>query len=328
MTALAEQEEITERIKIHYLITAYSNQKHLTSLIESLKTRKAQVRFFVHYDKKSATPDKRADGDVVFIDSIPVWWAGWSHQQAIINLSEKSVSEGADWHILLSGSDYPIRSNTDIILELQKGLEVITLRKGFFTDKPKERLEYYHFDGFDRRTKTLKTLFYLTIEHLLKQFHKRRIPLENVYHGTTWWALSQECLSYALKQIREKRELVDFYKHSFCAEESLFHTIIGNSQFRSRARKAWVYQDWDVNPGPGPITMANIRSVREQNQNEFFFARKFSESSRDIVEYINTFRSVSDVPDSNDMLSSPAEVTPLAHRFALGRGFVARRPRE
>lgn len=278
-------------MKINYLIIAFGNESHLNSLIESLRTDKADIRFFVHYDRKSTSSSKRKTGlDVVFIDPIPVWWGGWSQQQAILNLCHESVSRGADWHVLLSGSDYPIRSNADIILELERGREIITLRKGFFPDKPIDRLQYYYFDGFDRRNKTLKSILYLLIERLLKLVHKRTIPIDNVYHGTASWALSNDCLSYALRQISDSSNLVKFYKNSRCADESLFHTIIGNSPFRSRARNVWVYADWSTKPAPGPITREHIEMITQQHQDEFFFARKFSDSSIDIVEQINKLR--------------------------------------
>lgn len=284
-------------MRINYLITAFANQLHLRRLLSALRTPQAEIRFLVHWDKKMSPPDPASfSRDVRFIDSIPVWWAGWSHQQAILNLAQESVKEGADWHVLLSGSDYPLRSNEDIIQELQKGIEVITLRKGFFPDKPKERVLHYYFDNFDRRNKNLRSVRYLAMERVLKSVHTRKAPFDNIYHGTTWWALSNECLSYVIDHLHHHPEMTRFYSNSFCAEESMFHTVVGNSRFNSRTRSAWIYQDWSVNPGPGPLTMEFLQSMSDQDREQFFFARKFSDSSGRLREYIDQLRHEQRIP--------------------------------
>jgi hypothetical protein len=284
-------------MRINYLITAFANELHLRRLFSALRTTHADIQFLVHWDKKMSLPDPATfPRDVRFIESIPVWWAGWSHQQAILNLAQRSVESGADWHILLSGSDYPLRSNEDIIQELTRGRQVITLRKGFFPDKPKERVEHFYFDNFDRRNKNFRSIRYLALERLLKTVHTRKMPFDDIYHGTTWWALSNDCLSYVVEYLREHPEMSNFYKNSFCAEESMFHTILGNSPFCSRTRNAWIYQDWSVSPGPGPLTMEFLQSMSAQDREQFFFARKFSDSSGRLREYIDGLRHEHGVP--------------------------------
>ncbi|MFM0602905.1 beta-1,6-N-acetylglucosaminyltransferase [Paraburkholderia sediminicola] len=274
-------------MKINYLISAFANEKHLGRLIEALRTPQADVKFIVHYDKKSRPLQGNFGRDVFFIESIPVWWGGWSHQQAIINLAEISIKIGADRHVLLSGSDYPIKSNFEIISELEKSREIITLRKGFFKDKPPERLTRYHFDGFDRRSKSLKSRMIVLTELLLGLIYKRKLPFDRVFHGTTWWALTDECLKYVISEVRSNRTLIDFYKGGWCVEESLFHTIIGNSNFHQNARNSWLFQDWTTQPAPGPFVDKHIETLRNRQDGEFYFARKFNDESEDVLDRIS-----------------------------------------
>ncbi|WP_144107704.1 beta-1,6-N-acetylglucosaminyltransferase [Paraburkholderia sp. BCC1886] len=273
-------------MKINYLISAFANAQHLDRLIQALRTTEAEISFIIHYDKKSASPARDFGRDVSFIDSIPVWWGGWSHQQAIINLAERSIALGADRHVLLSGSDYPIKSNARIISELEGGREIITLRKGFFKDKPANRLTRLHFDGFDRRNKSIKSRIMIMTELMIGLAYRRKLPISDVFHGTTWWALTDECLRHVIDEIRINRKLIDFYKGGWCVEESLFHTIIGHSKFAKHVRNSWLFQDWTTDPAPGPFSNRHIQTLLDDDNQELFFARKFSDGSREIVDRI------------------------------------------
>ena len=116
--------------RIAYLITAYNNFNHLKRLLSALDDSGAF--FYIHIDKNSPLPTNLNEfQNITFIKRHKVWWAGWSHQQAILNLMKEAVSGTYDYYALLSGADYPIREKEFLYDKLRAGGEFISLQEGF-----------------------------------------------------------------------------------------------------------------------------------------------------------------------------------------------------
>ena len=233
--------------------------------------------------------------NVMFIPRLEVWWAGWSHQQAILNLLKAATERGFDYYALLSGSDYPIRPLSFFYKTLEQGGEYINIIKGFQSHKPEERVRYYYYDCFDRRNKrSVKRLFFRVLEELQKPFfQKKEYPFPQIYHGTTWYTLSHACVSYVLQFLEHHPEYISFYKSSWCPDESLIHTIIGNSTFITSCKGCLTYSDWSDN-GPVIINNKHVDLLEKQHCFESLygsctpcFARKFNDHSEAEIEQID-----------------------------------------
>ncbi|WP_448944175.1 beta-1,6-N-acetylglucosaminyltransferase [Klebsiella michiganensis] len=282
-------------MKVAYLITAYNNFNHLIALIKKIKVDNSLV--YIHIDKKTIIPDfftsfSQNEKNLTIISTVEVWWGGWSHQQAILDLINEAKKEKPDYYVIMSGQDYPIRDRSEF-LELQsKNKEYITIMQGFHQTKPEDRIRYHYFDCFDRRSKSLKTVIYKLAERFLRIiYRKKNYPFSTIYHGSTWCALSGSCVDYILDFMDKNPHFVDFFKTSWCAEESFFPTIIGNSYFINNVSPGIWYTDWEgVNP-PVALTEKHISLFKE---NDFFynktyditycpyFARKFNDGNQDI----------------------------------------------
>ena len=281
-------------MKIAYLITAYNNYEHLERLIKSINQK--DVAFFIHVDKKSRMPTNLDRFDnIVFIDRIKVWWAGWSFQQAIINLMVKAFASSFDYYILISGTDYPIRPNEYLYEKLGEGGQYLSLIKGFRSHKPESRIKFYYLDCFDRRKEhSLKKFFFLKTEKFLRRFLvKKGYPFSQIYHGSSYWALDHRCVSYILKFLNENEDYVKFFKTSHCPDESFIHTIVGNSPFLKECKDNLTYADWTSLPGPALINESHIELFKNhvevpdsRHGQEPFFARKFSDESKSLIERI------------------------------------------
>lgn len=280
-------------MNIAYLITAFANFDHLGRLIDSLNDE--GVDFYIHIDKKSEIPaDVKKALNVHYIPRIKVWWGGFSHLQAILNLMKAAIKNQPDYLVLLSGGDYPIRSRETLYRMLEKGGEYINIEKGFSPAKPEARIKFHYFDAFDRRSKSAKTKFYFFLEKLIRQVYvKKNYPFKEVYHGSTWWAMSHDCAAYMLDYIDKNPKFLKFFKSSWCPEECLPHTIIGNSEFSKNIKHDLTYTDWSVKPGPAAITMEHLKLFEKQKifegrsgKVEPVFARKFSDSSKELTDYI------------------------------------------
>ena len=281
-------------MKIAYLITAFGNYQHLKKLIDALNDS-SNVRFFIHIDRKSSLPLNLSYDNVEFIKRRKVWWGGWSHTAAILDLMRASLKFEPKYHILLSGGDYPIRPNNFLYDQLKTGVEFFNIIKGFQNHKPEERIKYYYFDAFDRRDAgSRKTHIYKKLEKVMRSFYiKKNYPFRQIYHGSTWWALTSETVKYILKELDTKPELIRFFKSSWCPEESLIPTIIGNSNIKEYCRNNITFTDWSTKPAPARITQEHLNMFRQRIEFENlygkykpFFARKFDDNSIGLVNQI------------------------------------------
>lgn len=287
-------------MQIAYLITAYNNFNHLITLIKKIKVDNSRV--YVHIDKKTIIPDfftifSENEENLIVIRTVKVWWGGWSHQQAILDLISVARKDKPDYYVIMSGQDYPIRDRSDLLELLGKQKEYITIMQGFHPTKPEERIKYHYFDCFDRRSKSLKTVSYKIAERILRVFYKKKkYPFSKIYHGSTWCALSAACVEYILDFMDKNPSFVSFFKTSWCAEESFFPTIIGNSDFLTNVRPGIWYTDWNGENPPVALTEKHISLFKE---NEFFynekyavkyspyFARKFNDYNQDVIKMLD-----------------------------------------
>lgn len=278
-------------MKIAYLIAASGDYGHLRRLVDALDD--GHARIFVHIDAKSPMPDTLADsGNVTFVPRIKVWWAGFSQVAATLAMMRRAVDDGYDYYAFLSGGDYPIRPNGFLQKTLADGGEFIDAHEGFGEHKPEKRLKYYYFDCFDRRANTLKSHLLRGIERLAQPFaRKRHYPFARVWHGASWWVLSDRCVRYILDYVDRHPEYVSFYRTALSPDESFFQTIVGNSPLRDEVRGNLTYTDWSGGQtGPAFISGHHLPALAPGHtgqQPEPFFARKFDDSSTDVVRRID-----------------------------------------
>ncbi len=306
-------------MKIAYLITAYGNFGHLERLVGALDA--SGVGFFIHIDARSNVPDGfferlASRGNVTFAPRRRVWWGGWSHTAAILSLMEmagaggdaetatETAAENFDYCVILSGADYPVRSNETIRATLAVGGEFINAAPGFRPDKPESRVRRYWFDGFDRRLRTHpRTVLGRGAEIALWALgiRKRRYPFETVYSGVVWSALSMGCVRWMLDYVRAHPRFVGFFRTAQVPEEMFFATLVGLSPFAGSVRGTLTYMDWNHSSASPPIitvghlpllapgaTHANPASGRSY---ERLFARKFDDDSGPVLDLIDeTFR--------------------------------------
>src|SRR5882762_2525786 len=101
-------------MKIAYLILGHNTPNHLGRLVRALDSPNAKI--FIHIDRKSdISPfrEKLTQNSVAFLeDRVNVHWGDFSDVEATIRLMKEALncSPESDYLALLSGSDYPLRS--------------------------------------------------------------------------------------------------------------------------------------------------------------------------------------------------------------------------
>jgi hypothetical protein len=116
------------------------------------------------------------------------------------------------------------------------------------------------------------------------------------YSGHTWWTLTREACQYIIDFEKSNQSVVRYFEDTFAPEEMFFHTILGNSPFRSRVRRNLVYEDWSARGShPAMINEKHIAFLATQEKvnlsdaygsGELLFARKFSDDNLDMVRKI------------------------------------------
>ena len=137
-------------MKIAYLILAHTNPRLIKKAVECLSCE--GVSFFIHIDAKfPLTPfDSIRGKNVFFIEKrMRVHWAEFSQTEAIFLLMRQALaaSQNYDYFVLMSGSDFPLRSGRYIrdFLELNQGGEFITMVKLPAPGMPVSRINTLRF---------------------------------------------------------------------------------------------------------------------------------------------------------------------------------------
>jgi hypothetical protein len=285
-------------MRIAYLMVAHDNPHVLERAISALNGE--DCSFFIHIDRKANIHDFLSikGKNVFFIQKrIRVHWGEFSQVQAILLLLRKALAtRDYDYFCLLSGSDYPLRSGNYIrgFLKDNRGLEFISMVKVPAPGKPLARINTIRFPSNKPVRQFLFRL--LATFDLAQRDYRKYFDLEP-YAGETWWALSQNACKFILGFSDRNRHVERYFQHSFASDESFFHTILGNSEFKTRIRRSLHYTDW-ASQGSHPA-MINDRHVAfwetqkkilvsdMYGSGEVLFARKFADRDLKLLDRID-----------------------------------------
>ena len=283
-------------MKIVYIISAYKLPDQLVRLVRVLNSD--STSFYIHVDKK--TPKEIFERMKKPLKSIPnvhflkrhlCNWGDFGHVRATLKGISKIFEEGSDFDyvVLLTGQDYPIKSNRQISDFLQKseGKSFMSYAPlpftGFGKNGGLDRINYWHFFCFSRyhfifphmnmlNNPKLNELLNIIMKKIKKQ---RKFPLNlKPYGGGAYWCLSRACIEHITEFVRENKDFVNFFKYVYIPDEVFFQTILVNSSLkRIIVNDDLRYVDWS-NPAQRPEILS------KKNYNQFFhtqnlFARKF-----------------------------------------------------
>jgi hypothetical protein len=288
-------------MKIAYLYFANTHPRLMARTVEFLSGEDAS--FFIHIDGKSdIRPFEclRAP-KVVFTDRrIRVYWAEYSGVDAILLLIRQALAAPSphDYFVLLSGSEFPLRSRRYIhaFLEKHRGEEFITMMKMPAPGKPLARIDTLRFPS---TRPGLRLLFRaLAKVGLAHRDHRKYLGGLEPWSGITWWALSREACQYVSDYADAHPGLAKFFEYVHAPEETFIHTILGNSPFKSQIRRNLMFEDWSGDRPrlhPEMITAKHVEYFESLDEvtlqdlhgpGEMLFARKFSDDDFSLVDRI------------------------------------------
>jgi Core-2/I-Branching enzyme len=241
------------RISIAYLILAHHHPEQLSRLVDQLRSPAADT--FVHIDAKSAIdPFLQVVGSDVHFTAqrIPVYWGDYSQVHAALLLIEAALAapRNYDYLVLISGTDYPLRSATEIehFFLRNKGTEFIdsVAMPSKAAAKPLSRMTVYKsrpgvfgwFIGKGRRL--LAELGFVSKARDYQACFGELTP----HAGSQWWAFTRDACVYIRRFVADNRRVMKFYENTHIPDEMVFQTILANSPFRPNMRRSITYSDW------------------------------------------------------------------------------------
>lgn len=238
-------------MKVAYLIIAHTDIKQLNRLIKRL-INTGDV--YIHLDAKSNINinEIESNSDKIHILSkrINVAWAGFSVVLCQKILLEEAINSKNkyDRYIILSGLDYPIYSDNEILTYFVKNKNIEYVCGYNITKcnniKQLYKIKYYHLfrdiplkhNSIIRRAIIVGSRILLMCLGLRKKTYiKINNERWNIYFGSNWIGLTDKCAKYVLNQLNTNNKLIKYFKTSYAPDELCIQTIVFNSPYASNA---------------------------------------------------------------------------------------------
>lgn len=285
-------------MKHAYLIIVHHEFEILQKLIYALDDYRNDI--YVHFDRKiSDIPKMEVSkaGYFVIEERIDVKWGDISQIQSEYVLFEAAIKNGIyDYYHLLSGVDMPLKSQNEIhtFFEVNKGYEFIGYVQGDISKEIDRKVRRYHlFPKSYRSNKRISHTLQRILRALFLRFQfliglKRNSDIE-FKKGTSWVSITGDLVKYIIKN---KDDVMQRYRNTFCADEIFLHTLCWNSEFRNK-----IYDIHNEERGckrligwkNGKIEDWQDKDYNMLIKNDSLFARKFSSSHPTVVDKILNF---------------------------------------
>jgi hypothetical protein len=271
-------------IRIAYIISAYQKPDLLLRLVRRLDL--PQDCFFIHYDLRSPAAEFQQlqktfqdQPNVKLLARHKCRWGDFGHVLASLKAIEEIARLGfvCDYAIVLTGQDYPIKSQSLIRrrLDAAAGRSFMEATAWPIPNWEKgraiRRIQNYHLHlPFPRWTRVLG---WPPIRQNIAIPWRRKIPSGlHPHFGSSYWYLHRRCLEYIHEYVRQNPEYVRFFHRTLIPDECFFQTLLMNSALADTIeRRTLTFIDWRP-PWPGILTVSDLPRLLES---DCLFARKF-----------------------------------------------------
>ncbi|MDO5971133.1 beta-1,6-N-acetylglucosaminyltransferase [Flavivirga aquimarina] len=277
--------------KIAILILAHHNPDQLTTLIEHLSEN---FIVYVQIDKKSTLliSELPKHDNVFYFKEVNVYWGDYSLVENMLFVLEKAFKNNHSHYLFISGDDFPIKPNKEII-------DFLTVNNSniYMYANPLPIKTWTFNNGFDRvdrywymKIKSRNTV--KAINRILLYVQRifgikiKRFPIK-LYAGSQWLNLTHEALKAVFNFLNSNPEYLKKLKYSRATDEMWIQTIImNNSVLKEKViNNDLRYIDWET--GPEFPRVLNENDEKLLLKSNALFARKFN-FNRD-KKFINSF---------------------------------------
>ena len=291
-------------MKITYLIITHKNPLQVERLISRLRHEDANI--FIHINKMCSYSEFKnifdmVDNKNIFLvnNRVRVKWGGFEFVQAILNslqeICENKTIIPSQYIMLLSGQDYPIKSNSQIFsfLNEHSGKEIIShfpIPDTHWYKGGLDRFEHYYFNEGS------------SWGRFITKIGKRLLPKRRFlaglkpYGGLPWFCFSRPCVEYILDYTKTNKKFISYFKYVHFPDEILFPTIVLNSPFSDQVlglvknnifSEYFLFDKWAYDSSrPNILTIEDAPEILQAQQ---LFARKFDQDIDteilDLIDY-------------------------------------------
>ena len=301
-------------MKILYIILAHKEPSQVIKLVETLSANEHYV--ILHYNKLSSNEEFAVLRDkfqsnlhVFFSDRIKTAWGHFSLIEVVVNSLKKAKSLDIkyDHAVILSGQDYPIKSNTEIKRFLESHPQKIFYRHFEITpdmgenkpyvhpvnDRVTTRPQHHRIDSFYWRfnsrkylllpgepnpgATSLRSLFSNKIKFLLRKIVKREFPDGfRPYFGATFGIITFEFAEYLINFYDQHPHFNKYMQFAFCADEMYLVTVAMNHPYfaSKMVNNNMIFSKWSEKGGLNPVLLTS-QHLEELMHSSKLFARKF-----------------------------------------------------
>jgi hypothetical protein len=265
-------------VTVTYLILAHDRAPQLARLVAALPTSSP---VFIHFDLRAKQSDfesaKKLLGDRPNLRFVERHWCRWGAigiVRGTVSLIQAAQASGQhfDYAILLSATDYPIKSHRDIanFLHENRGKEFI---ESFSLTIPNR---WSKQGGYYKAPDRLVCCHFRVASRIFRVPVHRRLPYGlRPYGGEQWWCLSNEAITYIAKFVDRNPKLLRFCKQSFIPDEAFIQIILSNSYLADRITgDSLRFSIWD-RPNPPYPAILGIGDLDVLLTSHKLFARKF-----------------------------------------------------
>lgn len=272
---------------IGFILLTHQDSPQIERLIEKLNIMFDFPLIVWHHDfSQSPLPITNPPPNVEVIQpSIPTRWAGFSIVEATIKCIESMYHKpnSPDWFVLLSGSDYPIKSAKKIIDDLMSGPydayihhELVSYGEQFSPWIQHCHKRYcsvrLRVPILNRRlTPKIKT-FQIDSPWLVNRF----LPFSDdfkCYAGAQWFCANRHSAEQILASRTKHQAFETHYKSVLIPDESYFHTLLCNAPHLKICGDPLRLVNWTPQDACHPQALT-IKDLPKLTASHCHFARK------------------------------------------------------
>lgn len=271
-------------MKVAYVVAAHAKLDQLERLLRRLGGEAVVV---LHVDRQVPGGDYDAfrrrthDLEMHHLERRRCFWGGFGVVRAALEGIRHLVGAGVscDYVALLSGQDYPLRTQSEIAEELE-----LAGGRSFLSYFPLPFAGWGARGGLDR----VEDWHFVSHRALhLRLPRKRRIPGGLApYGGGRPWLLERRAVEYVDEFARSNPAFVRFFAHALHPDELFFQTILLNSPLAETiVADHRQYVRWRGGSSPALLTSADLDDALASG---CLFARKFdSEVDPEVLDRLD-----------------------------------------
>jgi hypothetical protein len=284
------------QIRTAYLLRVHKNPGQINALLRQILVDEG-ADVYIHLNKDVAqelASHILTDPRVILAkDTVPIRWADFSQVEATLRLMRSIVDSGRayDYLCLHSGQDLLVRRGYAERLAGDAGTS------------------YLRYELVDRRSRKAAVVM-LRWPKCMRDLHDSLCPVRllrsisirlygvgirvlpknpplpatmSLYRGSAWFAFKAEAAEYVLDFLDANPWYYETFRHTLCADEWFFHTILLNSPLAGRICNENFLFERSGRGHPLVLTRSDIPAIDASGA---FFARKFDEEvDQQVIAY-------------------------------------------